>query len=236
MKKVVCIFGGGEAPKMILSSLKERGIFAIFIPFNEEEEPSSLLKRIKSEGAEEVLLCGRFEKSLLFKKEGLPRDGIRSFAFWVKALFEKEGIRVVPHTEYLRHLLCKEGYLTTPPSGERMEDVRWGIEVAKKIASFGIGHTLVLKDKVVLAVEAAEGSDEAILRGGRFTEDAVIVKVGCKELDWFDIPTVGEQTLLCMKRVGARTIALEAESVLLLEGFLPLAKRLQVSVVGIRCS
>lgn len=242
VKKIACILGEGKISNILLKYLKKEEIETLPIYLNKKEElhTSSIMEKIKGWGAEEVIFCGSFSKHLLFKephisKDSLRKEGIFSFASFIKDLFEKEGIRVTPYKKYLKNLLCKEGVFTSLPSDEEMEDILWGMKLAKRISSFGIGHTVVVKNKVVLAIEAAEGTDEAILRGGAFAERAVVIKVGCKRLDWFDTPIVGKHTLYCMKKVRAGTIALEAGRVLVLDDFIPLAKSMQINVLGIKC-
>jgi DUF1009 family protein len=109
--------------------------------------------------------------------------------------------------------------------------------VAKEVGRLGIGQCIVVKRKVVLAVEAMEGTDETIRRGGRLAHGgAVIVKVSKPGQDRrFDLPAVGPGTIKIMAEVGATVIAVEARSSLLLdrEELLRDADRAGIAVVGV---
>jgi len=100
-----------------------------------------------------------------------------------------------------------------------MEDVRFGWPIAKEIAGHGIGQCIVIKEKVVLAVEALEGTDEAIRRGGKLgKKDVVVIKVCKQDFDSrFDIPTVGQETVKTLEESGATVLAIEAERTIILD-------------------
>jgi len=98
-------------------------------------------------------------------------------------------------------------------------DVEFGLRVAKSVGRFEIGQTVVVKDGLVLAVEAVEGTDEAIRRGGQLARGgAVVVKVSKPGQDLrFDVPAVGPATIKLMAEVGATVLALEAGHTIVLE-------------------
>ena len=94
-----------------------------------------------------------------------------------------------------------------------MEDIQFGWPIAKEIARLGIGQCIVIKEKVIVAVEALEGTDEAIRRGGSLGKgDIVAIKVSKHDFDpRFDIPSVGLETIKTLKEASASALALEAE-------------------------
>ena len=104
------------------------------------------------------------------------------------------------------------------PSKEEYKDIHFGWEIAKGIGRLDIGQTVVVKEQVVLAVEAIEGTDEAIKRGGRLGNgQVVVVKVRKPHQDVrFDLPVVGMETIRSLKEVGASVLAIEAENTIIL--------------------
>ncbi|RME90963.1 MAG: LpxI family protein, partial [Candidatus Hydrogenedentota bacterium] len=124
------------------------------------------------------------------------------------------GIEVISQKLLLQSLLLPPGvYSKKQPDEKTQEDIDFGMDHAKKIGEWDIGQTVVVKDKSVLAVEAIEGTDECILRGGKLArkKGAVVCKAEKKHQDdRFDIPTVGLDTLKVMKRSGANVLAIEA--------------------------
>ncbi len=169
------------------------------------------------------------------KMKGHLDDGIlRAFA----RELESEGIEVISPTLILDDILFPEGTLTkSRPSREELEDVSFGLEMARKIGSLDIGQCVVVKDKVVLAVEAIEGTDETIKRGGLLSRGgAVIVKVCKPNQDTrFDLPAVGKTTIETMKSVGARVLAVEAQKALFFEKeeAIKLADEAGIAILGI---
>jgi len=117
-------------------------------------------------------------------------------------------------------LLAPTGVLTkVGPTEEQCRDIRFGWHIAKSIGKLDIGQTVVIKGTAVMAVEAIEGTDEAILRGGKLGgQGAVVVKVAKPQQDTrFDMPAVGLRTIEAMVEVGARVLAIEAGWTVLLE-------------------
>ncbi len=132
----------------------------------------------------------------------------------------RDGLNLVPHAAFLERLIPKPGLLTQkkPTSGER-EDFAFGFQLAKKMAALDIGQTVVVKRGTVLAVEAFEGTDRALLRGGELGQgDSVAVKVTKPGQDMrFDIPCIGPQTIETLKKSGITAMGIEAGRTLLLE-------------------
>lgn len=151
---------------------------------------------------------------------------------------EKEGITICESTFGLEGILAEEGALTTrKPSEKEWEDIRYGWEVAHDIGRLDIGQCVVVKDRVVVAVEAVEGTDEAIKRGGQLAKDGAVVVKRCKPQQdlRFDLPAVGPRTIDIMASVNASVLALEAGRTILLDRDLMLekAKAARIAVVGL---
>jgi len=120
----------------------------------------------------------------------------------------------------LEHLIPKPGILTRrKPTDEERADFKFGLRVAKAIAALDIGQTIVVKRGTVLAVEAFEGTDAALGRGGELGQgNAVAVKVAKPGQDVrFDIPCIGPATIETLKRAGIPALGIEAGRTLLLE-------------------
>ena len=134
--------------------------------------------------------------------------------------FETEGIHVCDSTTYLSVLLPEKGVLTKrQPTDEEKLDIEYGHKIAKQIAGMDIGQTIVIKKQVILAVEAIEGTDKAIMRGGELGRgDVTVVKVARPKQDMrYDIPTVGIETINTLKKAQAKCLAFEEGKTLLLD-------------------
>ena len=134
--------------------------------------------------------------------------------------FEKDGITLMPSHAYLTDLLAPKGFICGKKlSGDENKDVDFGFKIAKGIAGFDIGQTVVVKDRSVLAVESVEGTDECIRRayhlGG---ENSIAVKVAKPNQDFrFDVPVIGLDTVDILKENKVRAMAVEAGVTLILD-------------------
>ena len=151
---------------------------------------------------------------------------------------EGEGIKILESTLCLTRLMPAEGVLTQcSPNAAQWEDIRLGFRLAKEIGRLGIGQTVVMKNQIVVAVEAVEGSDAAIQRGGSLAKSGcVVVKVSKPQQDLrFDVPAVGVETIRKLHEVGGAVLALEAGKTLLLEreAMLQDAERFGIAVVAL---
>ena len=151
---------------------------------------------------------------------------------------ENEGITICESTFGLEGILADEGPLTVRvPSEKEWEDIRYGWEVAQHIGRLDIGQCVVVKDRVVVAVEAVEGTDEAIKRGGQLAKDGAVVVKRCKPQQdlRFDLPAVGPRTIEIMASVNASVLAVEAGRTIILDRDLTLkmAQSARIAVVGI---
>jgi UDP-2,3-diacylglucosamine hydrolase len=148
------------------------------------------------------------------------------------------GMPLLKSTAFLTEdALPKEGVLTKRrPSGKEKEDISFGWQLAKDMGRLDIGQTVVVKNKAILAVEAIEGTDEAIKRGGKLGNgDVTVVKVAKPTQDYrFDVPTIGVATLEVMVEAKAKTLAIEADRTILIDRseFLEYANAHGLSVVS----
>ena len=129
------------------------------------------------------------------------------------ALLEKEGIEIKSSTFLLPDLLAQKGCWTKrKPNRSEKNDIKLGWKLAKEIGRLDIGQCVVVGGGSVLAVEAIDGTDATILRGGRLGKGtAVVVKVCKPEQDIrFDIPAIGVGTIKTMHEAGARVLVVEA--------------------------
>lgn len=148
------------------------------------------------------------------------------------------GIEVVEALRFLDDHLAPAGSFTErEPSDQEWKDIRFGFRLAKEIGGLDVGQTVVIKHRAVMAVEAVEGTDQAILRGGELAKGgAVVVKVAKPGQDMrFDVPTVGLETLENMRRSGASVLAVEAGMVLVVgkKAMIALADKAGIAMVGV---
>ena len=214
-----------------------------------------LIKIFKNEQITKAVMAGGLTKTNMFSSFRNLRflPDLRTINLWYRhvkrrddhSLLEavanellKDGIESQNSTLYVPQLLAQKGVLTKKqPSEKEMEDIHFGWPIAKEIARFGIGQCMAVKEKVVLAVEALEGTDEAIRRGGKLgKEDIVVIKVSKHNFDpRFDIPTVGLETIKTLKEASASVLALEAEKTLILdvEETIKAAELADIAIIGL---
>jgi DUF1009 family protein len=132
----------------------------------------------------------------------------------------KDGITLLPATTFLEDQMAAEGHLYGPTPSERdWEDIRFGTKIVKQTSALDIGQSIVVRRGTVLAVEAFEGTDECIRRGGELGngKDVTLVKVSKPAQDMrFDVPVIGPKTIESCQQAGVRTIAVEAGKTLFL--------------------
>lgn len=151
----------------------------------------------------------------------------------------RAGIELLPATTYLEHLLAPAGHFAGPAPGKRARlDAAFALRVAKQTSALDIGQSVVVKHGTVLAVEAFEGTDACLRRGGALAGPrggAVLGKVSKPNQDLrFDVPVIGPRTLETAAAAGVRTVAMEAGKTLLLEKdeLLGLADRHRICLWG----
>ena len=192
-----------------------------------------LIDTLRQEEVSQVTMLGKVTKELLFSGKveldgrfqqllaSLPdqKDDTILLAL-VKALAQ-EGIQVADQTALLKMLLPQPGVLTKrQPTEAELADMDFGLSMARAIGALDIGQTVVVKDKAVMAVEAIEGTDACIRRGGALAGDsgAVVAKAAKPQQDQrFDMPGAGPATIRSMIEAGASALVLEAGKTLLVD-------------------
>jgi DUF1009 family protein len=187
-------------------------------------ELQKILDTLHSHEIRQVTFIGKVPKSILFKRPILDRRAI-SLLKSVKRLnddkimlvlideLNKENIEVLDQTLFIKDLMAKKGVLTKlAPNEAQNIDIEYGFQIAKAMGELDIGQSVIVQNKMILAVEAIEGTDKAIERGAKLSDgNATVVKVSKPKQDRrFDMPTVGLRTLKTMKKHGAKILAIEA--------------------------
>lgn len=193
-------------------------------------ELGKILATLKNEGVSEVTMLGKVTKELMFSGTVMPdmrmqkllaslpdqSDDTVMLAF-VREL-AGEGMGVLDQTAFIRQLMPSPGILTQRvPTEAEKKDMEFGLKMAKEIGGLDIGQTVVVKNLAVMAVEAIEGTDACIRRGGQLGRGGVTVaKVAKPNQDMrFDVPSVGPDTLSSMIEAGASALVIEAGKTLL---------------------
>lgn len=242
------IAGNGRFPIIFADNAKKLGYRVSAVAHEGETDPelashvdrihwikigqlNKLIKAFKEDEVRQAVMLGGIKKTHVFTT---VRPDFRTLALAARlALWkdddilrelakelEQEGIIICESTFGLEGILAEEGTLTTrEPSQKEWEDIRYGWEVAHDIGRLDIGQCVVIKDRVVVAVEAVEGTDEAIKRGGQLAKDGAVVVKRCKPQQdlRFDLPAVGPRTIDVMKSVNASVLAIEAGRTIILD-------------------
>jgi len=242
MERLGLIAGNGQFPLAVARTAKGKGYSIAACAIRGETDPSlekevdaltwvefweleKLLNFFKSQGVHRALMAGQVKKERLFKESPvrvkLPsRASDRALLGIVVKSLKGIGVRLLDSTCFLSSDLAKKGCLSKrTPTREEWKDVTFGKSVAKRTASFEIGQTVVVKQGVVLAIEALEGTDQAIRRGGSFgREGIVVVKMARPRQDMrFDVPVIGPRTIDVLREVHASVLAVQAGKTLLIE-------------------
>jgi UDP-2,3-diacylglucosamine hydrolase len=266
MKKLGLIAGMGELPKAVAAGAHSLGYKVIAIALEPLADKSlasyvdeikwvnvgkfgKLVDSLKQHGIKEAVMAGKVSKTLLYKSKITPDLRAVKLLFSLKDRkddsillaitkeLEEEGIHLLDLLRFSAGILTPDGVLTkNKPTDEEWKDIGFGWKVAKEIGRLDIGQTVVVKNQAVMAVEAIEGTDEAIRRGGRLAgKGAVVVKVSKPDQDMrFDVPAVGLDSLHAMIEVNARVLCIEAKKSILLnkEQIIEESKKAGISVVG----
>ncbi len=135
--------------------------------------------------------------------------------------FEREGITVAHSTRYCPELLIKEGLVgRIKPKAKHLEDIRFGWDIAQRMADLDVGQSVAVLEKATIAVEGIEGTDRNIIRAGELCRKGgfTVVKLPKKGHDMrFDVPTIGPDTIENLKEAGGAVLAVKAEGTLILE-------------------
>ncbi len=247
MEKVGVIAGNGLLPKMFLKEVKSCEVYIVgfknFLPFYLRKyknfalfnlgEFDKVIKYFKKNQVNKVVLLGYIPHKVLVENEKLSLDKKMKKMFLkisnnlamsiFNALlyeFEKENINIEPVSKYLPHLFADKGEMTClGMSNEDIDNIEFGYKIAKQIAELDIGLTIVVKNKLVVAVEGLEGTDECILRAKKLAgSGCYVIKVARPQQDMrFDLPVIGPKTVSVLKTAEVNTIAVESGKTLILE-------------------
>jgi DUF1009 family protein len=203
---------------------------------------------LKQDGVGQAVMLGGIKKTNVFTT---LRPDLRALAIFsrlkhwkddailraVAGELEREGIEILDSTFGLQDILAEEGYLTSKkPSKKEVEDIQFGWETLETLGMLDIGQCVVVKNRVIVSVEAVEGTDEAITRGGKLGgKGAVVIKRTKPHQDLrFDLPAIGPQTIQTMVSVQATVLAIEAGRTVIIdrEDVLSQANEAGISIVG----
>lgn len=244
------IAGKGVYPRTFIEAARRRepGIRLVVVAFHQETDQqtadladeviwlrvgqlSKLIKFFIREGAREAVMMGQISPGNLFNLRPdlrilmmLARVRERNAETLFGALSDelaKDGITVLPATTFLEELLPGPGHVCGPRFKKRqLADAEFGFKLVKQTSAMDIGQSIVVRHGTVLAVEAFEGTNACIRRGGELghRKDVLLVKVSKPNQDMrFDVPVIGPQTIEVCAEAGVQSIAIEAGRTLLLE-------------------
>lgn len=261
---VALIAGAGRLPIVLAEAVKARGHGLVCITIEGDGralepiadaayrvgfgEINRIIAILRQHGASRVLVAGQVQRRRLVGegdetfRERLAARGDRRehgvFRDVVVQAFAEHGIAVASPLEFIGHLLIPTGALTARvPTEAEWEDIRFGLQIGRATADLDIGQTVVVKSGVILAVEAAEGTDAAIRRAGAIAHGGVVVKVARSSQDErFDLPTIGPLTMTSLIEAKAAVLAAEAGRTLLLDRAECLAAADQhgISIIGVQ--
>ncbi|MCL2457357.1 MAG: UDP-2,3-diacylglucosamine diphosphatase LpxI [Desulfobulbus sp.] len=260
------IAGGGQFPLLFAEAARARGRRVVAIAHVNETEAQleeladitlwvklgqlgKIISYFHREQVREAVFAGTITKTRIFH-DILP--DFKGLSLWgkidkrqddsilraVAATLEEEGIRVLASTCYLDHLFFPQGFLTRKrPTAEQMDDIRFGWAIAREVGRLDIGQCVVVRGRSVLAVEAIEGTDAAIRRGGVLAgSGAVVVKLKKPNQDFrFDLPATGVTTIETLAEVKGAVLAVEAGQSLVFDraAMVAAADRAGLVVVGL---
>jgi len=259
------IAGNGVYPRLLADAARKVGVKKIVAAaFTDETDPAltqhvdliewmrvgqlnRLLKFFRDQDVHHAIMAGQIApknlfdlrpdwKALLLLGKLKQRNAESIFAAIADEL-SKVKVDLLSATTFLEASLAPSGLIAGPKLSRREEeDVDFGWKIAKDIAGLDIGQTVIVKNGTVVAVEAFEGTNDAIQRGGALArKDAIMVKVAKPNQDMrFDVPVIGVETIGIAAEARLRVIAIEAGKTLLLErdAIVDLAERAKISVVA----
>ena len=242
------IAGDGLLPVKMAQAAKENGFDVVAISLSSDNykelkkycskvysfgpgEVQKIDDTFKAEGIKQLTFLGKVSKTILLKR---PKFDSRALELMKKAIrlnddkvmliiieeFEKSGVTILDQTLFIKNLMIPSGVLgKVQPTQEQIDDVNYGYWLAKESGKLDIGQSVVIKDKMIMAVEAIEGTDCCIKRGGKLAKkNARVIKVAKPSQDKrFDIPAIGLRTLKTMRRAKADLIAVEAGETIIVD-------------------
>ena len=258
--KLGLIAGNGTFPLLVLEAAKAQRFDVVVAAIREETLPeiashgaaavhwlslgelSKLIETFKREGVQRAVMAGQVKHKQIFSSIkpdwrlaklllSLGTRNTDSLIGAVAKVLAEEGIQLESSTALLEPLLAKPGVLTKRfPSEQECKNIDCGRAVARQLAQFDIGQTVVVAEGTCVAVEAMEGTDATITRAGEImcslegsastlSRALTVVKIAKPDQDMrFDVPVVGVKTVEVMHAAGATCLALEAGKCLLLDG------------------
>jgi len=264
--RIGLIAGNGRFPIIFADNAKKLGLYVSAVAHEGETDPeleqhvdrihwikigqlNKLINAFKGDGVRQVVMLGGVKKTHVYST---VRPDFRALAlaaklaFWkdddilreIAAELERDGITICESTFGLEGILVEEGPLTSRrPNKKEWNDIRYGWEIVREIGRLDIGQCIVVKDRVVVAVEAVEGTDGAIKRGGELAkEGAVVIKRSKPQQDLrFDLPAVGPRTIEVMASVKASVLAVEPGRTVVLDRdqLVSQAERAGIAVIGV---
>ena len=247
-KKQGLIAGDGLLPVKMAQYAKENGFEVVAISLSSDNyrelkkycskvysccpgEVNKIENILKTEEIKQLTFLGKVSKSILIKRPKFDKRAIEvlkqavrlnddKLMLMIIEELEKLGITIIDQTTFIKNLMIPSGVLgKVQPTKEQVDDVNYGYWLAKETGKLDIGQSVVIKDKMIMAVEAIEGTDKCIRRGCKLAKkNACIIKVAKPEQDKrFDIPAIGLRTLKTMKRYKASLIAVEAGETIIVD-------------------
>jgi DUF1009 family protein len=268
MERIGIIAGSGNYPLLLAASARKHGVGQVVaVAFENETSPdiarvadhvewikvgqlNRLIRAFIDRGVKEMIMAGQVAPKNLFRDlrpdlrlvtmmARLKEKNAETIFGAIADELKKDGVTVLPATTFMDEYLAPVGPIgKCKPSPEQQEDIAFGLKLAKGVSAFDIGQTVVVKNGAVLAVEALEGTDECIRRGGALAGEqggAVVVKVTKPNQDMrFDVPVVGPRTIESCATGRAAVLAVEAGRTLLLEkeATLTAANQADLALVG----
>lgn len=247
------IAGSGRFPLLFAREARKKGDKVVAIALSGVTDPaleadvdafhsfklgqvSGPLAALKGAGVRRAVMAGKVQHASLFGGvlpdlravkllAGLKDRRTDTILSAVADEFAKEGIELLSSATYLSHLIAREGALSRrKPTAEEAADIEIGWRAAKAVAGFDIGQSVVVKGKAVIAVEAMEGTDAAVLRAAEIARShgddpsLVLVKVAKPKQDFrFDLPVVGLDTLPVLRKAKVSALALEADKTMIFD-------------------
>jgi len=260
MERIGLIAGNGTFPLLILDAARAQGFEVVVVAIKEEAsteiedrgadsvhwvslgELSKLIETFQREGVRRAIMAGQVKHKQIFSAIrpdwrlaklllSLTTRNTDSLLGAVAKVLADEGIILESSTGLLEPLLVKSGVLTRrAPTEQERKNVDYGRTVARQLAQYDIGQTVVIAESACVAVEAMEGTDAAIERAGHImgslrgdastlSRALTVVKIAKPNQDMrFDVPVIGVKTIEVMQAAGATCLALDAGKCLLLDG------------------
>jgi DUF1009 family protein len=259
-EKLGLIAGNGRFPFLVLDAARSQGYEVIVAAIKEEAFPeieshgatfvhwlslgelSKLIEIFKREGVNRAVMAGQVKHKQIFSSIrpdwrlgklllSLGTRNTDSLLGAVAKVLADEGIVLESSTSLLDPLLAKPGVLTKrTPTEQEKKSIAYGRDVARHLAQFDIGQTVIVAESACVAVEAMEGTDATIERAGQIMASVgdapstlsralTVIKIAKPNQDMrFDVPVIGVKTIEVMRKAGATCLALDARRCLLLEG------------------